>query len=49
MTCGRSTGGATAFGQNGDHCGPFRDDEVEFIRISKKQHGIEWQDPRFAA
>ena len=30
---------------NGDHCGPFRDDEVEFIRISKK-HGIEWQDPR---
>ena len=31
---------------NGDHCGPFRDDEVEFIRISKKQHGIEWQDPR---
>ena len=31
---------------NGDHCGPFRDDEVEFIRISKKQLCIEWRDPR---
>ena len=22
---------------NGDHCGPFKDEDVEFIRISKKQ------------
>lgn len=22
---------------NGEHCGPFKDDEVEFIRISRKQ------------
>jgi hypothetical protein len=34
---------------NGSHCGPFRDDEVEFIRISRKQVGIEYQDPRPAA
>lgn len=33
---------------NGWHCGPFRDDEVEFIRISRKQHGDEWADPRAA-
>ena len=31
---------------NGNHCGPFRDDEVEFIRISRKQHCTEWKDPR---
>lgn len=31
---------------NGNHCGPFHDDEVEFIRISKEQFGREWQDPR---
>lgn len=31
---------------NGSHCGPFRDDEVEFIRISRKQHCGEWIDPR---
>jgi len=40
--------GREAFGiwPNGDHCGPFRDDEVEFIRISKKQHGDEYKDPK---
>ena len=27
---------------NGSHCGSFRDDEVEFIRISR----CEYQDPR---
>jgi len=31
---------------NGHSCGPFHDAEVEFIRISKKQLGIEWRDPR---
>lgn len=31
---------------NGSHCGPFRDDEVEFIRISRSQFGAEWKDPR---
>ena len=31
---------------NADHCGPFHDSEVEFIRISKNQHGAEWEDPR---
>jgi hypothetical protein len=31
---------------NGDHCGPFKDDEVEFIRISKDQQWHEWRDPR---
>jgi hypothetical protein len=31
---------------NGSHCGPFRDDEVEFIRISRSQHGEAWADPR---
>lgn len=35
--------------QNGDHCGPFHDDEVEFIRISKTQHCFEWQDSRLPA
>lgn len=40
--------GREAFGiwPNGSHCGPFRDDEVEFIRISRKQWGDEWVDPR---
>ena len=31
---------------NGSSCGPFKDDEVEFIRISRNQHGTEWKDPR---
>ncbi len=31
---------------NSDHCGPFKDEEVEFIRISRNQYGHEWQDPR---
>jgi len=31
---------------NGNSFGPFKDHEVEFIRISKKQHGYEWIDPR---
>jgi hypothetical protein len=31
---------------NASSCGPFRDDEVEFIRISKKQLCYEWKDPR---
>lgn len=31
---------------NASSCGPFRDDEVEFIRISKSQFGDAWQDPR---
>lgn len=31
---------------NGNSCGPFKDHEVEFIRISKEQHGHEWTDPR---
>ena len=31
---------------NGSHCGPFKDEEVEFIRISRVQHGIAWQDSR---
>lgn len=31
---------------NGDHCGPFKDEEVEFIRISRKQLGYEYADPR---
>jgi hypothetical protein len=34
---------------NGSHCGPFNDSEVEFIRISRKQHGEEWVDPRPSA
>ena len=40
--------GREAFGiwPNASSCGPFKDDEVEFIRISKDQHGIEWTDPR---
>ena len=31
---------------NGSHMGPFHDDEVEFIRISPNQFGIEYKDPR---
>ena len=31
---------------NGSHCGSFKDSEVEFIRISKEQHGATWADPR---
>lgn len=31
---------------NGNSCGPFKDDEVEFIRISKDQWGYKWIDPR---
>ena len=31
---------------NGKRCGPFRDDEVEFIRISMNQFGNEYKDPR---
>ena len=40
--------GREAFGiwPNGSSCGPFKDSEVEFIRISKKQYGAEWTDPR---
>lgn len=44
----RTFDGREAFGiwPNGSSCGPFRDDEVEFIRISRKQWGQEWTDPR---
>lgn len=40
--------GREAFGiwPNADSCGPFKDHEVEFIRISKEQHGSEWEDTR---
>ena len=31
---------------NGASCGPFKDEEVEFIRISRKQWDTEWTDPR---
>ena len=31
---------------NGDSCGSFKDEEVEFIRISKDQFGLKWEDPR---
>ena len=31
---------------NGNHCGRFHDDDVEFIRISRNQHGREYKDPR---
>jgi len=43
----RTFDGREAFGiwPNGDYCGPFRDDEVEFIRISKKQCGQCYIDP----
>jgi len=40
--------GREAFGvwPNGSHCGPFKDEEVEFIRISREQFGEEYKDPR---
>jgi hypothetical protein len=40
--------GREAFGiwPNGGSCGPFKDEEVEFIRISRKQFCGEWHDPR---
>lgn len=40
--------GREAFGvwPNGSSCGPFKDHEVEFIRISPKQFGYEYKDPR---
>ena len=31
---------------NSDRCGSFKDDEVEFIRVSRSQHGNEYIDPR---
>lgn len=31
---------------NADSCGPFKDHEVEFIRISRNQRGTEYVDPR---
>lgn len=31
---------------NGNSCGKFKDDEVEFIRISAKQFGTQYVDPR---
>lgn len=31
---------------NGNSCGPFKDEEVEFIRLSKEQHGHKYVDPR---
>ena len=31
---------------NANSCGPFKDHEVEFIRISKNQDGMQWRDPR---
>lgn len=31
---------------NGSHIGPFLDDEIEFIRISAKQLGFEYEDPK---
>ena len=42
--------GREAFGiwPNGSSCGPFKDEEVEFIRISSKQFGHEYKDPRSA-
>jgi hypothetical protein len=44
----RTFDGREEFGiwPNGSHCGSFKDEEVEFIRISKQQHGREWKDPR---
>jgi hypothetical protein len=40
--------GREAFGiwPNGSSCGPFKDEEVEFIRISKDQVVNKWEDPR---
>ena len=31
---------------NGSHCGNFKDDEVEFIRLSRSQMGEHYVDPR---
>ena len=44
----RAFDGREAFGiwPNGSSCGPFKDEEVEFIRISRKQLVAEWADPR---
>lgn len=44
----RTFDGREAFGiwPNGSHCGPFLDTEVEFIRLSRKQLGYEYADPR---
>ncbi len=44
----RTFDGREAFGiwPNGSSCGPFKDEEVEFIRISRRQWGDEWKDPR---
>ena len=30
---------------NGNSCGPFKDEEVEFIRISREQFGDPWEQP----
>lgn len=40
--------GREAFGiwPNADSLGPFKDHEVEFIRISRTQHCSPWIDPR---
>jgi hypothetical protein len=40
--------GREAFGvwPNSSSMGPFKDHEVEFIRISREQHGHTWTDPR---
>lgn len=40
--------GREAFGiwPNGSSCGPFQDDEVEFIRISRNQMAGIYADPR---
>lgn len=37
---------AEAIWPNANMCGPFKDEEVEFIRISKKQFGHTWEDTR---
>ena len=31
---------------NGSHCGSFKDEDVEFIRLSKNQYGEDYVDPR---
>lgn len=44
----RTFDGREAFGiwPNGSSCGPFKDEEVEFIRISRDQFGHKYVDPR---
>lgn len=44
----RTFDGREEFGiwPNGSHCGSFKDEEVEFIRISKEQISHCWEDPR---